>query len=265
MDTGAFENSDLREFKLKPGVVRLELAEPQPSQCPFCTDRVLSPLFHSTLAQIKDEGRFLTRFQGTMKWNNLREEFLTASTLNGTRKDNSHRIKNFRERTGFDPKFKGNKYTTYGNEYEAEAISEFCRATGHNVLCCGLVQHPDQPFLAGSPDALTYCGMVVEVKCKWNIDAVPTKSAVVPKMYRDQMQLLMDIFRTKKSVLVRYYADRKINGKRKINILEYAAEDGWLDKNVLDFRIYFDHACIAKKVRQRAKQNSHFTVDEILN
>lgn len=262
MATGIF---DLREFQPKPGVVGLELADHPPSQCAFCKDRVLSPLFHSTLAKIKDEQRFLTLFQGTYKWTLLREEFLTASTLNGTRKENSFRVKKFRERTGYDPKFKGNKYTKYGNEYEAEALSEFCHATGHRILCCGLVRHPDQPFLAGSPDGLTYCGMIVEVKCKWDISAVPTHSTVVPKMYQDQMQLLMDIFRAKKSVLVRYYADRKVNGKRKMNILEYEAEEGWLDKHVLDFRIYFDHACIAKKVRQRSKQNSHFTVDEILN
>ena len=49
---------------------------------------------------------------------------------------------------------------------------------------------PGQTHIAGSPDGITHCGRLVEVKCPVSRQIIP---GLVPKHYRSQIELLMHI------------------------------------------------------------------------
>jgi len=73
----------------------------------------------------------------------------------------------------------------WGVKYEDEAVEAFCKETGHKVISTGLLRHPSIPILAASPDGITYCGRVLEIKCPWACIGKTLTS--VPKHYIDQV------------------------------------------------------------------------------
>ena len=60
-------------------------------------------------------------------------------------------------------KRKGNHFTLHGQLHEPIALKEYKKVTGCKVASFGLVNSPDVPWLACSPDGVTHCGRLVEV------------------------------------------------------------------------------------------------------
>jgi YqaJ-like viral recombinase domain len=79
-------------------------------------------------------------------------------------------------------------FTAFGSRYEDEARQYFELVTGEKVVEFGLLLHPDNPWLAASPDGVTTSGKCVEIK-------VPMRRAIVsgevPHHYIPQVQVQM--------------------------------------------------------------------------
>ena len=62
-----------------------------------------------------------------------------------------------------------NKHMQYGRKMEPLAVEQYEKRTGRKVLHCGLVIKPDQPWLCGSPDGVSFgpdgSPRLLEVKC----------------------------------------------------------------------------------------------------
>ena len=86
-------------------------------------------------------------------------------------------------------KFDGNQATVHGNKYEEEARDIYCARYNEVAHEIGLKQHPEHPWLGGSPDGITESGKLLEIKC-------PLRREIkeeVPVYYMPQLQLLMEI------------------------------------------------------------------------
>lgn len=60
--------------------------------------------------------------------------------------------------------FDGNDATRHGQEYEPVAIQLYEAKTGNTVMDFGLIIHPEHQWLAGSPDGVSTCGVLQEIK-----------------------------------------------------------------------------------------------------
>ena len=70
-------------------------------------------------------------------------------------------------------KFSGNIFTEHGIKYEDEARELYESRSGRKVLEFGLILHPDLPHFGASPDGITTCGRLVEIKCPLSRKIVP--------------------------------------------------------------------------------------------
>lgn len=61
--------------------------------------------------------------------------------------------------------FTGNVATRHGQRYEQEALDRYASEAGEEVLDFGLLIHPAERWLGGSPDGITASGLLLEVKC----------------------------------------------------------------------------------------------------
>tara|TARA_B110000027_G_scaffold119447_1_gene132146 strand:- start:691 stop:1575 length:885 start_codon:yes stop_codon:yes gene_type:complete len=136
----------------------------------------------------------VTQAQRTEEWFEARKQCVTASELASVLGENPYcsRIQTLRRKLGLVE----NSFTSFacqhGNDNEDRAIAMYEKKTGHTVMSFGLLrsQVEGQCHLAGSPDGITHCGRLVEVKCPVTRQIIP---GVVPKHYRSQIELLMHV------------------------------------------------------------------------
>ena len=136
----------------------------------------------------------VTTHQRTSEWFEARKQCVTASELASVISENPYcsRVQTLKKKTGLA----GDNFSTlacqHGNDNEDRAIEIYEQKTGHKVLSFGLMrsQVPGQTHIAGSPDGITCCGRLVEVKCPVSRKIIP---GVVPKHYQSQIELLMHI------------------------------------------------------------------------
>lgn len=106
--------------------------------------------------------------QKSQDWLDVRRRFLTASDVAAvtTKSGNGYKTAPhvILEKMGIGPKFEGNEATRHGEAYEDEAIRIYEEQTGRRVYQFGLLFHPTIEGLAGSPDGITECGVLIEVK-----------------------------------------------------------------------------------------------------
>lgn len=104
---------------------------------------------------------------------------------------------------------KGNHFTLHGQLHEPLALKEYKKATGCRVAQYGLVASPEKPWLACSPDGVTHCGRLVEVRRARRVDGqgdgtltppqlkCPVSRLIVPgevpRHYLPQLQISMYI------------------------------------------------------------------------
>lgn len=79
--------------------------------------------------------------------------------------------------------------TEWGNKYENTAISIYSNITKRNVHELGLLEHDSIDFLGASPDGITDCGRLIEIKCPLfrKINNIP------PFYYWIQCQIQMEV------------------------------------------------------------------------
>lgn len=95
--------------------------------------------------------------QRSAKWFAMRGERITGSVVDlliQGKTAYSTRDRLLLEKAGMPVEFKGNVATRHGTRYEADAIKLFEDRTGFIVLEMGLVEHPEFPLLAHSPDGI---------------------------------------------------------------------------------------------------------------
>ena len=98
--------------------------------------------------------------------------------------------------------FRGNAATEWGTKQEAYALEAFCERTGHKVVNTGLLGHTTLPFLGGSPDGITWCGAILEIKCPYKAKICNIRS--VPRHYYPQVQTLLEITQLERAYFVQF-------------------------------------------------------------
>ena len=102
--------------------------------------------------------------QRSPEWYAIRETLCTASQdTYDIIKGNQGKV--ILKKCGLGPSFFGNKYTWHGNKYEDIAIGIYESRYSRTVWEYGLIQHPTIEVLGASPDGITTCGRMLEIKC----------------------------------------------------------------------------------------------------
>jgi len=104
-------------------------------------------------------------------------------------------------------KFAGNVATERGNVLEPIARDIYDARHNKKTHEIGLVQHPQHPWLGGSPDGITECGRLIEIKCPLT-RKIEDK---IPKHYIAQVQLNMEILNLDECDFIQYRPEE--NGK----------------------------------------------------
>ena len=130
-----------------------------------------------------------------ISWPTIQERSLSAEfpTL-GNNKYSSYDEVLFKK-CGIRKPFVGNEATRHGQKYEDEAIELYCKKYNKKTFNFGLLPHPKIDFLAGSPDDITYDGIVIEVKCPLRRKIVLGE---IPIHYQAQIRMNMEICSLKK-------------------------------------------------------------------
>lgn len=74
--------------------------------------------------------------------------------------------------------WRGNVYCSHGQWYEQEASDLAAKALGMTVYEFGLLRHEELPWLGASPDGVTACGCLFEIKCPLRRAILVRKKAV---------------------------------------------------------------------------------------
>jgi putative phage-type endonuclease len=98
------------------------------------------------------------------EWYAMRETLFTASTdIYDILFGNPNKV--ILKKCGQGNAFTGNRYTWHGNKYEDIAIGIYESRYQRKVWEFGLIRHPKITVLGASPDGITTCGRMVEIKC----------------------------------------------------------------------------------------------------
>lgn len=115
-------------------------------------------------------------------------------------------------------------HTSRGIKHEDTAAQAFCDQTGHTVIKI-------PPFTVfrnsklhdghvnGTPDFITHCGQVIEIKCP------EKKSSAVKLSYQSQLKLYMGILNLNYGMLVKYYTSDKTIAITNYYLESYVIED----------------------------------------
>ena len=127
---------------------------------------------------------------GSPTWHHHRRLHITASKFHQiVRATKPHTLRGY----FFDNSDLGGvRAVQYGKRMESEALKKYSEEKGATLYECGLVIHPLQPFISGSPDAIAKVGndtVIVEVKCPYScagkdikVDFI--KNGTLPKNHR---------------------------------------------------------------------------------
>jgi hypothetical protein len=177
----------------------------------------------------KKGGRSSDR-QGSSEWLEERRKFITgsvaASVLGRSYFSSVERVAG--ERIYNQPPFKStlgwsgedvmdgsppgteNPACEWGNLNESLAIDHFESLSGHVVIRdCPLVVSPvktdenGKDLFAASPDGMTLCGKVIEVKCPWAADRL-TRHRLIPASHACQVALLMHCTRSRHAIYITF-------------------------------------------------------------
>ena len=132
--------------------------------------------------------------QRTPAWHVARRGKLTASNLGAALGQVSYvsRATAFRRATGQE-RFQGNDATQWGNDNEANGITDYQTLTGNLVQATGLHVHPHQTWLAGSPDGFVGDEGMIEVKCPYYFRKGGRLHRTIPPHYYMQVNALLEI------------------------------------------------------------------------
>lgn len=183
--------------------------------------------------------------QRTPEWFEARKGKLTGSIIDSIlgRSKYQSRTDTLMKKLGIGKKFTGNTATKHGEKYEDEAIDLFCKKMGMSNLNFGLLPHPEIEYLAGSPDGITYCGKVLEVKCPLYRKI---KIGEVPEHYLAQIYINMEIAGLDEGYFIEYAPTSVTKSDDYIlNIVNVKKDPNWfkeikpeLDKFYDEYKLY---------------------------
>lgn len=131
--------------------------------------------------------------QKSKEWLGQRQKMLTASDAAAAVGENPYSsMKELIHKKSSDTYigFTGNDATQWGEYWEDVALQKYCDLYRTNVYALNLVQHPEIPWMGGSPDGVTEEKILIEIKCPPNRQIKPGIEGV-PKYYIHQVQMLM--------------------------------------------------------------------------
>lgn len=123
----------------------------------------------------------------------------------------------------------------HGNKHEAEAIRKYEHLTGHKTIPFGLIRHAEHSWCGASPDAVTYCGRNVEIKCP--LSRKIFKGAPVPEHYLDQLEMQMACMDLDVSDFVQW-ATPTDSREEVFDVQEVKRDKNWFVKNELRLRSF---------------------------
>jgi putative phage-type endonuclease len=143
--------------------------------------------------------------QRTPEWFRQRAGKLTGSVIAAAIGQDKYksRAKLMREKLGEEPRFEGNVCTQRGIQLEPHAAVAYQRKTGLKLIPfdLGLMPHLQHDEIAGSCDGVTFCGILIEIKCPWRRPIIEGK---VPSNYLPQIQSLLEIHELEMAHFVDY-------------------------------------------------------------
>ena len=176
--------------------------------------------------------------QRTPEWFAARKGKITGSIIDSIlgRSKYKSRTEVLMSKFGVGEKFTGNAATKHGEKYEDEAIELFCEKMGMKNLEFGLLPHPSIEYLSGSPDGITWCGKVLEVKCPMYRKI---QMGEVPQHYLAQIYINMEIAELDEGYFIEY-APTCITktDEHLLNIVHIKRDPHWLNsikKDLDDF------------------------------
>ena len=177
--------------------------------------------------------------QRTDGWYAMRKNSLTASAVASALGMNPYESANklITVKCG-QGTFTGNAATEHGNKYEDEARILYENMYNEKVHEVGLLPHPTQDFLAGSPDGVTESGRLVEIKCPLKRDI---GDGDVPGHYMPQLQLLMDIMDLEVCDFIQYKPESITwPAPREFVVVTVEREREWFEGNLPIMRNFWD-------------------------
>lgn len=147
--------------------------------------------------------------QGSVGWLASRAGMLTASDVGAALGMNPHctRTELARFKSGLEKRVVDTYFTSHGNKYEFEAGERYLLETGRSAFTVGLAVHPVYTWLGASPDLVTNCGRLVEIKVP--VRRLFEAGEPIPSYYWAQMQLQMEVLDIDVCDFVQYRARTK--------------------------------------------------------
>lgn len=165
--------------------------------------------------------------QRTPEWFDQRKGKLTASDLDAVCGNNKYQSKTevLFKKNGVSPPFTGNVATRHGQKYEDEAIELYCKQYNKRSFDFGLLPHPSIGFLAGSPDGITWDGIVIEVKCPLRRKIVKGE---IPEHYKGQVFINMEIANLDRAAFIEYKPkELSDTGEIELNVVHIDRDPNW--------------------------------------
>ena len=199
------------------------------------------------IARVKNAPQYAQR---TPEWYEVRRSLMTASVVSS-----ALGIKPFASFTGdvrreaivnaVHRKFKGNIATRHGVKHEDSVREKFDEIMGTTTKEYGLIVHRDihgpekgLGWLAASPDGMTECGSLVEIKCPYKRQIVPGE---VPHHYLPQIQAQLEVCDLDLCYFVEWQPTHlSDSGKEVINIVPVARDHGWLERHYAELKTFYD-------------------------
>lgn len=195
--------------------------------------------------------------QRTPEWYEVRQSLMTASNAGA-----ALGMKPFASFTG-DPRedaidqivyrtFTGNIATRHGQKHEDAVRDRFCEIMGVRAREYGLIRHSDVrppgqglPWLAASPDGITDCGMMIEIKCPYRRQIAPM---YIPDIYYAQMQVQMEVCNLPLCAFVQWMPDYLSDTGREIFDIQMVERDiGWFARHADALKSFYDDLMDARR------------------
>lgn len=235
------------------------------SECLFCRDKILHPKVEAMLKY--------TMTQSYQAYQSSRKDRVTASKISSILNENAFKSDTqMLDEFVSGSAFKGNECTKWGEYCEPMALRKFCDVTHHDLIPHidgkTLVMHPKYSYLAASPDGITYCGKMVEIKCPWS-KPVGTKSITIPSHYKSQLHLQQHVCDMDETYFVTYAPKGYKCGKHldatrdeTINIVKFIRDKNWLLRNHPKIKLFLMNVEYAKLNKAKKNYDVYMTLLE---
>ena len=129
--------------------------------------------------------------QRTPGWFEMRYRMITASDWGSVFNKSKFKTRNqlILDKCGYGKPYKPNPITQWGTKYEEVANAIYEKRTNMKVHEFGCMPHTEYDFLGASPDGISECGIMLEIKC-------PAKRKInqtIPAQYYIQMQGQLEV------------------------------------------------------------------------